>query len=333
METVMKSNKWKRAALFITALFASTANLAFAQTWTPQKNVELVVYSAPGGSNDKTARAIERIIAGKKLINSTITVVNKTGGGGNIQLNYMSQHAADPHYLMITTPTLLANHITGNSAQTYTDFTPIASMINDYVVYVVSAASPIKTGQDLIDRLKKDPRSVSIGFATTLGSHNHIAAGLLMKKIGGDPKTLKVVAFKGAADAITTLMGGHIDLVTTAAGNVSGLVESGKLRVIAVAGNTRMSGIYANVPTWKEQGVDLVWSNWRAIVGPKGMTPAQVKTWQDVLSKVYASPEWKEELQRNYWGDDFTVGDKFNKDLADEYAVMKSALAELGLGK
>ena len=91
-----------------------------------------------------------------------------------------------------------------------------------------------------------------------------------------------------------------------------------------------MSGIYANVPTWKEQGVDLVWSNWRAIVGPKGMTPAQVKTWQDVLSKVYASPEWKEELQRNYWGDDFTVGDKFNKDLADEYAVMKSALAELG---
>ena len=154
-----------------------------------------------------------------------------------------------------------------------------------------------------------------------------------MKKIGGDPKTLKVVAFKGAADAITTFMGGHIDLVTTAAGNVSGLVESGKLRVIAVAGNTRMSGIYANVPTWKEQGVDLVWSNWRAIVGPKGMTPAQVKTWQDVLSKVYASPEWKEELQRNYWGDDFTVGDKFNKDLADEYAVMKSALAELGLGK
>lgn len=329
----MNFNNFKPAHMLGGLLLALTGVSALAQTWAPQKNVELVVYSAPGGSNDKTARSVERIIAGKKMIKSTMTVVNKTGGGGNIQLNYMTQHAGDPHYLMITTPTLLANHITGNSAQTYTDFTPIASMINDYVVYVVNADSPIKTGKDLIERLKKNPKSVSIGFATTLGSHNHIAAGLLMKKIGGDPKELKVIAFKGAADAITTLMGGHIDLVTTAAGNVSGLVESGKLRVVAVAGNQRMSGVFANVPTWKEQGVDLVWSNWRAFMGPKGMTPAQVKTWQDVLSKVYASAEWKEDLKFNYWGDNFTVGEEFHKDLAEEYAIMKAALTDLGLVK
>ncbi|MDO9420613.1 MAG: tripartite tricarboxylate transporter substrate binding protein [Herminiimonas sp.] len=329
----MNFNNFKPAHMLGGLLLALTGVSAVAQTWAPQKNVELVVYSAPGGSNDKTARSVERIVAGKKMIKSTMTVVNKTGGGGNIQLNYMTQHAGDPHYLMITTPTLLANHITGNSAQTYTDFTPIASMINDYVVYVVNADSPIKTGKDLIDRLKKNPKSVSIGFATTLGSHNHIAAGLLMKKIGGDPKELKVIAFKGASDAITTLMGGHIDLVTTAAGNVSGLVESGKLRVVAVAGNQRMGGVFADVPTWKEQGVDLVWSNWRAFMGPKGMTAAQVKTWQDVLSKVYASAEWKEDLKFNYWGDNFIVGEEFNKDLAEEYAIMKSALTDLGLVK
>ena len=329
----MNFNNLKPACVLGGLLLALTSASAFSQSWAPQKNVELVVYSAPGGSNDKTARSVERIIAGKKMIKSTMTVVNKTGGGGNIQLNYMTQHAGDPHYLMITTPTLLANHITGNSAQTYTDFTPIASMINDYVVYVVNADSPIKTGKDLIERLKKNPKSVSIGFATTLGSHNHIAAGLLMKKIGGDPKELKVIAFKGAADAITTLMGGHIDLVTTAAGNVSGLVESGKLRVVGVAGNQRMSGVFADVPTWKEQGVDLVWSNWRAFMGPKGMTPAQVKAWQEVLSKVYASAEWKEDLKFNYWGDNFTVGDDFQKDLVEEYATMKAALTDLGLVK
>ena len=129
----------------------------YAQNWEPTKNVEIVVYAAPGGSNDKTARAIEKAVASKKLINSTMTVVNKTGGGGNIQLNYLTQHAGDPHVLMITTPTLLANHIVGSSEQNHNDFSPIASMINDYSVYVVNAESTIKTGKDLTDRLKANP--------------------------------------------------------------------------------------------------------------------------------------------------------------------------------
>jgi putative tricarboxylic transport membrane protein len=304
-----------------------------AQTWKPEKNVEIVVYSAPGGSNDKTARSIERIIATNKLIPSTVTVVNKTGGGGNIQLSYISQHEKDPHYLMIQTPTLLGNHITGKSQKTYTDYTPIASMVNDYVVYAVNADSNIKTGKDLMAALKKDPKSISIGFSTTLGSHNHVAAGLLMKKIGGDPKALKVVPFKGAADAITQLLGGHIDMVTTAAGNVSAHVESGKLRVIAIASNKRMGGMFAQVPTWKEQGVDLVWSNWRVIFGPKGLTQEQIKTWQNVLTKVHQSPEWKKDLELNYWGDDFAIGDQLNKDLASDYEVMRAALTELGMAQ
>ena len=304
-----------------------------AQTWTPQKNVEIVVGSAPGGSNDKTARAVEKIIAGKKLLPGTLTVVNKPGGGGNLQLSYMAQHAGDPHYVMVTTPTLLSAYITGNSPLGSADFTPIASMVNDYVVYAVNAESPIKTGKDLTERLKKDPRSVSIGFSTGLGTHNHIAAALLMKTIGGDPKALKVVAFKGAAEAITTLMGGHIDLVTTAAGNVAAHVASGKLRVVAVAAPNRLAGEMATVPTWKEQGIDLVWGNWRAIMAPKGLTPEQIATWEAVLRKVVQTPEWKEDLARNFWSDDFTIGEQFKKDLASDSAAMRTVLVELGLAK
>lgn len=314
-------------------LLLVTANEGWAQKWTPQKNVEIVVYSAPGGSNDKTARAIEKIVAGKKLINSPVTVVNKTGGGGNIQLAYMTQHAGDAHYLMVTTPTLLTNHISGNSAQSYTDFTPLASMVNDYVVYAVNADSPIKTGKDLVDRLKKDPRSVSIGFATALGTHNHIAAGQLMKAIGGDAKALKVVAFKGAGEAITTLLGGHIDMVTTAAGNVSAHVASGKLRVVGVASNQRLPGIFSQVPTWKEQGVNFISGNWRAVMGPKGMSAEQILAWEGVLRTVSQSPEWKEDLVKNFWSDDFTTGEQFRKDLEKDYAAQKAILLELGLTK
>ena len=313
-------------------LCAAAAPL-FAQSWAPQKNVEIVVGSVPGGSNDKTARAIEKIVAGKKLVPGTLTVVNKPGGGGNLQLSYMTQHAGDPHYLMVANPTLLSAFITGNSPLGVADFTPIASMVNDYVVYAVNAESSIKTGKDLIERLKASPRSVSIGFSTGLGTHNHVAAALLMKTVGGDPKALKVVAFKGAAEAITTLMGGHIDLVTTAAGNVAAHVASGKLRVLAVAAPQRMTGDMAAVPTWKEQGVDLVWGNWRAIMGPRGLTPAQIATWEAVLRKVVESPEWKEDLAKNYWSDDFSTGAQLKKDLAQDEAAMRLVLVELGLAK
>jgi putative tricarboxylic transport membrane protein len=318
---------------WLAGMLLCAAAPAQAQQWAPTKNVEIVVGSAPGGSNDKTARAVEKIIAEKKLLPGTLAVVNKPGGGGNLQLSYINQHAGDPHYVMVTTPTLLSSHITGNSPLGYGDFTPLASMVNDYVVYVVNAASPIKTGKDLVDRLKKDPRSLTVGFSTTLGSHNHIAAALLMKTIGGDPKALKAVAFKGGAEAITSLLGGHIDLVTTAAGNVAAHVASGKLRVVAVASAQRLPGDMAQVPTWKEQGVDLIWGNWRAIMGPKGMTPAQVASWEAALSKVVESPEWKADLAKNYWSNDFATGEQLKKDLAQDYAAMKLVLVELGLAK
>ena len=127
---------------------------AHAQSWSPQKNVEVVVGSAPGGSNDKTARTVERILVQNKLVPVSLTVNNRPGGGSNIAFTYVAQHAGDPHYLLVGTPSLLTNHITGLGKLHHNDFTPVASLFNDYVVFAVNAASPIKTGKDLVERLK-----------------------------------------------------------------------------------------------------------------------------------------------------------------------------------
>lgn len=306
---------------------------AHAQGWSPQKNVEIVVGSAPGGSNDKTARQVEKILVENRLISATLTVVNRPGGGGNLAFTYVNQHAGDAHYLLIGTTALLSNHIVGSSKLSYTDFTPIASLFNDYVVFAVNANSSLKTGKDLIERLRKDPQSIAIGFATTLGSHNHVAAGLLMKTAGGNPRDLKPVAFKGSAEAITALLGNHIELVTTAAGNVSAHVASGRLRVVGVSANQRFSGPLAGIPTWKEQGVNLVYGGWRAIMGPKGLSATQIAYWEGVLRKATEAAEWKTDLERNFWSDDFVTSQQFRKDLDHDYAAMKSVLAELGLAK
>ena len=317
----------------VAVLLAGAVAAAGAQGWAPERNVELVVPNPPGGSNDKTARTVERIWSMNKVLPSTLSVVNRAGGGGSIAYTYVQQRVGDPHFLVVAGPALLTNHITGASKLHHSDLTAVASLFNDFTVFAVSADSQIKTGKDLVERLRKDPKSVTIGFSPLLGSHNHIAAGLLMKAIGGNARDLKVVAYKGSADAIPNLMGGHIDLVTTAAGNVAGHVAAGRLRVVAITSNQRMQGALAAVPTWKEQGVDVVFGAWRAIFAPKGLTPQQTAFWEGALRKATEAPEWKSDLEKNIWADAFVAGQAFSKELDQDYSEMRSVLSDLGLAK
>ncbi|MGH8701615.1 MAG: tripartite tricarboxylate transporter substrate binding protein [Burkholderiales bacterium] len=325
--------KFPAGWLPLAAALVAASTSALAQAWSPQRNIEIVVGSAPGGSNDRTARQVERILTENKLVNVALTVVNRSGGGGNLAYTYVNQRAGDPHTLLIGTPALLTNHITGMGSLYYGDFTPIASLFNDYTVFAVNAASPIKSHQDLVERVKKDAKAVATGFATTFGSHQHIAACLLVKAVGGNARELKAVVFKGSAEAITALLGGHIDLVTTAAGNAAPHVAAGRMRVVAAAAPTRLGGALAEVPTWKEQGVDLVFGGWRAIMAPKGLTSAQVEYWEGVLRKATQVPEWRTDLEKNYWSDDFVASQQFRKDLEKDYAEMKAVLVDLGLAK
>jgi len=306
---------------------------ARAQAWSPQKNVEIIVPVVPGGTNDKLARAIERTLVGGKLVNTSVTVVHRAGGGNQIAYAYVSQHAGDPHFLLMGTSTLITAHAMGTSKMSYSEFTPIASIFNDYVVLTVNAASPLRDGNDLIARMRADAQSRPLGFSSSLGNHHHIIAGLFMKGIGANPRDLKTVIFKGSSESLTALLGGHIEMVSTGAGNAAPHMAAGKLRVLGVSSGQRLPGTMADVPTWKEQGVDLVYGSWRSVVGPKGLTGEQVAFWENALRKVVESADWKAELERNYWGDFFMTGAEFRKTIGTEYREMKSVLIELGLAK
>ena len=322
-----------KLALALAGLGLLCAEGAQAQGWTPQKNVELVVPVAPGGTNDKLARAIERTFVAGKLVNTTVTVAHRAGGGNQIAYNYVSQRAGDPHYLLIGTSTLITAHATGSSKIGYGDFSPIASIFNDFVVLTANPAAPFKTGKDVVAKMKTQPQTVSLGFSGSAGNHHHIIAGLFMKSIGANPRDLKTVLFKGSSEAVTAILGGHLDLVSTGAGNAAPHMEAGKLRVLGVSSGQRLAGAMASVPTWKEQGVDLVYGSWRSVVGPKGMTPEQIGYWQNALRKVVESADWKAELDRNYWGDFFQTGPELQATIDREYKAMKGVLVELGLAK
>src|SRR3954466_5467025 len=142
------------------AMGAAAAFAAHCATpeWQPKNAVEIMVASGPGGGMDRTARTIQMIVREKRMTDLTVNVVNKAGGGGTIGWNYLSQHPHDAHYLAIGSPALLTNHIMGKSALSHADFTPLAMLISEYTAFAVSTNSPIKTGKDLIARLRADPR-------------------------------------------------------------------------------------------------------------------------------------------------------------------------------
>jgi putative tricarboxylic transport membrane protein len=322
-----------KTALAVAALALLGIECAQAQSWSPQKNVELIVPVAPGGTNDKLARAIERTFVASKLVPTSVTVVHKAGGGNQIAYAYVNQHSGDPHYLMMGTSTLITAHAMGSSKLSYGDFSPIASIFNDYVVLTANPASALKIGKDVVAKMKAGPQAVSLGFSGSAGNHHHIIAGLFMKAIGANPRELKTVLFKGSSEALTSILGGHIDLVSTGAGNAAPHMEAGKLRVLGVSSAQRLPGLMASVPTWKEQGVELVYGSWRSIVAPKGLRPEQVTYWENALRKVVESTDWKTELERNYWGDFFMTGAELRGTIDREYKAMKGVLVDLGLAQ
>ena len=323
-----------RLAYYLAAGALATASMAAsAQAWSPQKNVEIVAGSAPGGSNDNTARTMERVLLAHKLVPTTVTVVNRPGGGGSIAYTYVSQRPGDAHYLYIASSGMLSNHIVGASSLSHADFTPIALLYEDHAVFMVPTGSTIRTGAELADRLKKDPRAVVIGFANAYGSSRHMAAALLMRTLGGSPRDLKPVVFKGSAEAITAVLGGHLDVAVAGAVNAIPHVSAGRMRVIGVAAPQRLGGPLAVAPTWREQGVDLVYGNWRAVFAPKSLTPAQLAFWENALRRMAEAPEWKADLEKNHWTEHFKTGAALQQELEQDYIWLKTTLVELGLAK
>lgn len=303
---------------------------AAAQAWKPEKPVEVVVSSAPGGSNDRVARIIQKIAQEQKLVATPITVLNKPGGNQTISRAYINQNPGDAHYLDIGNPTLISNQILGR--QRYADFTPVALMINEFTALTVRADSPLKNAQDLIAQLKKDPGSVVVGVSN-LGGTNHLAFSLLAKAGGVDLKRLRVVVFKTNAEGLTALLGGHIHLVASAVATAIGQAREGKARIVSVSAPQRMGGDLAQVPTLREQGYDVSLSNWRAIIGAKGLAPAQVAYWEGVLARVVATEEWKAVLDQQFWDGNFLRSREFAQYMDQEFAQTRTIMAELGLGK
>jgi putative tricarboxylic transport membrane protein len=324
----MPFTRWLVAALLATACVP-----AVAQEWMPEKPIEIVVPTTPGGSVDLTARLLQKIFQDSGLVKVPVTVVNKPGGGGAVSLAYLNQHAGDGHFIATNTPNIIANDINGRTPVRYTEVTPLATLASQYTTVAVRADSPLKTGQDLIDRLRKDPASLAVSTPTTLGSVNHMAYALVARAAGVDVKKLKAVILGSGGEGATAVLGGHVDAHVGTTSSVIRMVKSGKMRVLAIAAPKRIGAPYDTTPTWREQGYPVVMDTWRGVIGPRGMTPGQIAFWNGVLAKAVTHEIWLKALAANSWEANYLDSEGTKKLFDSNHKEYRSILADLGLFK
>ena len=314
-------------------LLVGAAMLSHAQTgaWRPERTVEIVVPSAAGSSLDAAARMFQRVLSENRLVEAPIVVVNKPGGGGNLASTYMDQHAGNPHYLLLSAMSLLNNHILGHSQTNYDSYTPIAMLYSEDMTMVVGTDSPLKTGRDVMERLRRDPQSLSIAIGFARGGTGHLNTAMVAKAMGADVKRLKTVQFQGNAEALTAVLGGHVDLSSMSFAQAWTQWQAGKLRILGVAADKRGEGPLAGIPTWKEQGFDVEFQNTRFMLGPKGMTPAQVAFWDNALRQAMESKQWKAMADQNHYIPFYVSNKETSKRLAVLYGQLKEALTDVGM--
>lgn len=305
---------------------------AAAQEWKPDKAVEIIATNAPGGGSDRIGRIMIKILQDGRYVPTPIHLVNKPGGGSSVAYNYINQYPGSGNFLVMGSRSLLTNQISGHGPS-YTEFTPVARLFDEYIAVTVKPVSPIKSGKDLISFMKRDPSAMSFGIATSVGAPNHAGVAAAFKAVGIDLKKMKNVIFPSGGAASTALLGGHIDVVPISVAFAASLLRNKQVRIIAVTAPARLPGILKDVPTWKEQGADAVVTQWRILIGPKGMTPGQVGYWENVMRRMIEAADWKKEIEENFWTSNFQSGAESRKFLARDHEDAKAFLTELGLAK
>ncbi|UDM07123.1 tripartite tricarboxylate transporter substrate binding protein [Halomonas sp. NyZ770] len=328
----MISLSFKRAAVFALPLAALAMTTGVqAQEWTPSRSIEFVAPANPGGGWDTLVRTVSRVLQEEQLADRNFAAINVPGGGGAVAWAQIARDSGNPHKLFATSPPIILVPLAGASRYDHTAFTPVARLITDYSIILVSADSEYQTINDLFDALKENPR-LSVGGGSAPGSMDHISVAGLASAAGLDASTVNYIPFSGGGDAMTNLMGGHIEAVITGAGeSVGQLGEGSQLRALGVSAPERLGGALADVPTYQEQGVDYTFDIWRGVMGTPDMPAEAVAYYEDLFAEMLETDGWQQARDQLGWIDAYQDSEAFGAFLDEQKEQFSSVLSDLGL--
>lgn len=299
--------------------------------WSPEREIEIVANTPPGGGTDRSARALHKAITSNGLLDVAATVTNIAGDGGRAGWDQISARTGDTHVIGISSPNLATDVLTGLVKPDQQRHTPLAILYTEYMAFVARTDAALQTGADLVEALAGNPKGVTIALSTSRGNPNHIALAKLIKHAGADVNAPVLRVFDSARLAVTDVAEGQADVGVVTAASAVPEMEAGRLRALGISSPKRLQGVYASAPTWVEQNVDCEIGSWRGAAAPSGIGDAQVAFWQGVLSAAVTTAEWRSELERHFWTEMYKDGDEMKAYLDREYAEMRDILGELGL--
>ena len=293
------------------------------------KGLEIIAPAGPGGGYDQLARATQQVLEKRKLA-SGVQVINIPGAGGTIGLAQFVTKSARGPSLMVAGLGMVGAILINKSPVTLEQVTPLARLTGEYQPLVVSANSPIKTLGDLVAKFKADPGSVSWGgFA--LGSPDHLLCGSIVKAIGGDVGKMNYIVSGAGGEMLAQVMGGHITVATGGLNEFAQQLQAGKLRALGISSPERLPGV--DIPTFKEQGVDVTLVNWRGLMASAKIKANEKQEMEAALREMVESEEWKAILKERGWVDMYQPSPEFAAFVKTEQTKVETTLKDIGLVK
>lgn len=301
-----------------------------AANW-PQRDLRIMAPADPGGGWDTTARVMGQTLTQSKAVDKGIEVYNVPGAGGTIGLSQLtSKQAGKSNNLMVMGLVMVGAIETNKSPVDLSKTTPIAALTTEPEAIVVRSQSKYKTMQQLVDDMKADPAKISFGGGSA-GGTDQILVGLVAKAAGVDPSKPKYVAYSGGGEATQSILSGSVDAGVSGVSEFADQVEAGKMRVLAVSTAEQLQVGGKEAKTLKQQGLDVEITNWRGVVAPPDIKPADRDAAIEAITKLHDSSQWKAALEKNGWTDFFKPGDEFQTYIDSETKRVKTVLGDIGL--
>jgi putative tricarboxylic transport membrane protein len=290
------------------------------------KNIDWTVPANPGGYS-LTSNAISDTLKAEGLLGE-YTSTFKPGAGGAVGLGAFQEIKGKPEAALVTGIAMTGGLYSNKSPLNLLASTPIAKVLREYDAIVVPANSKYRTLNQLMADLKAKPNGVAIAGGSK-GGIDHQVIGLLAQTADIDPTKLNYVVFSGGPEVITSVLSGSTQVGISGSSEFNAFVSSGKLRVLGVSSAKPLAGFKGK--TFKQQGYDLVYGNWRGVMAPADISKADYNNFIKVMDIMHISPSWKEQLKKNNWDNEFSAGTDFKAFLEKHIPEINKVMKGLGI--
>ncbi|NIC05984.1 Bug family tripartite tricarboxylate transporter substrate binding protein [Billgrantia bachuensis] len=291
-----------KTPLKLIAIAAFTLSAGSAMAFEPQGKVECLAPADPGGGWDFTCRSVGNVMEELGLVPRSVQTVNMAGAGGGVAFAHTVSKRAGDEQLLVAASTATTTRLAQGQFPGMT-----ADMVNwigalgaDYGVIAVAADSEYDDLPELMDALKEDTRSVKFAGGSAKGGWDHLKVLIAADAAGVEElPRIAYLSYNNGGEAMTQVVGGHVEAFTGDISEAQGFLESGDLRVLAVLSDERLPGDFSDIPTAKEQGIDAVGPNWRGFYMPADISDEAKQYWVEAMDTIYESQEWQDIMANN----------------------------------